>query len=311
MSVKSGDAENPDEGEDTSLDRSERTTEKDEPDVPISSSKKDKSPPSQSPAKDKQKTPSKAAHEKEITGSSLDVLSKAATSSFLLQSNQGNKRKKPADDEEKEGGEEGHDDEAEQSADADLSSISAKRRNMWSALLIKRPRTKDPRHLSSWLNEVLTVSDFETPLDGPDGPERAENNDDMAVEKKSPNAEKAKTSKEMPQKDPQSISKEKKNGDKEKKRRKIESKLSEDGSTSSNGKQKKDDKSSSKKNTEKKGGEKNLDGSDKKSMKKNGVKDPSPKRDEKEDGFVGSFADWRDRKKEKALSKKGGGSLRK
>merc|ERR1711865_417354 len=36
---------------------------------------------------------------------------------------------------------------------------------MWSSLLTKRPRTKDPKKLSSWLNEVLAVSDMDFPLD--------------------------------------------------------------------------------------------------------------------------------------------------
>ena len=46
-------------------------------------------------------------------------------------------------------------------AEVDPAHISQKRRNAWSLLLDKRPRTKDQRHLSSWLNEVLVVSDFD------------------------------------------------------------------------------------------------------------------------------------------------------
>jgi len=57
-------------------------------------------------------------------------------------------------------------------------------------------------------------------------------------------------------------------------------------------------------------GEKSSDSSDKKSPKKNDSKEPDIKK-ESEDDFAGSFADWRDRKKEKALSKKGTSSLRK
>ena len=43
--------------------------------------------------------------------------------------------------------------------------VSSKRMSMWNSLLDKRPRSKDPKELSSWLNEVLTVSDLEFPLD--------------------------------------------------------------------------------------------------------------------------------------------------
>lgn len=46
-----------------------------------------------------------------------------------------------------------------------VGSVSSKRRHLWSNLLARRPRTKDPRNLSSWLNEVLTVSDLEFPVD--------------------------------------------------------------------------------------------------------------------------------------------------
>jgi hypothetical protein len=46
-----------------------------------------------------------------------------------------------------------------------ITATSDKRRKMWSNLLARRPRTKDPRNLSSWLNEVLTVSDLEFPID--------------------------------------------------------------------------------------------------------------------------------------------------
>ena len=43
--------------------------------------------------------------------------------------------------------------------------LSAKRLAMWNDLLIKRPRSKDPKDLSSWLNEVLAVSDINFPLE--------------------------------------------------------------------------------------------------------------------------------------------------
>ena len=43
--------------------------------------------------------------------------------------------------------------------------VSSKRISMWNNLLNKRPRTKDPKGLSSWLNEVLAVSDLQFPLE--------------------------------------------------------------------------------------------------------------------------------------------------
>lgn len=233
--------------------------------------------------------------EKDVSRSSLDVLSKAASSSFLLQAEppsqpegQG-KRKKPSEDVEKESGE---DEAASDEGDpAELANISSKRRRMWNSLLVKRPRTKDPRHLSSWLNEVLTVSDFETSLEQEEPAEiRA-----IRTESSLPSAEKSKSPKD----------KDKKTGEKEKKKRKIEGRSLEDGSSS---KPKKDEKSLKK---SEKGEKKTSDNAEKKSPKKNGSKDSSLNRKEPEDGFAGSFADWRDRKKDKGLIKKGTGSLRK
>jgi hypothetical protein len=302
MSSKAVDAEKGEE-EEASMDQSERTAEKEEPEEALSQPKKDKSSSVPVSEKETSKPSVKASAEKDVPRSPLDVLSKAATSSFLMQADSSRtegqgKRKKPSEDAEKDSADdEAVADASDEAGDtADLASISSKRRKMWSALLIKRPRTKDPRHLSSWLNEVLTVSDFETPL------EQAEPADPKAVKSESSvtTAEKGKGSKEP--EDRSFVNKEKKTGEKEKKKRKIEAKLPED--LASNSKSKRDEKSS------KKSEKKQADGSDKKSPKKNGSKD-SPLRKEPDDGFVGSFADWRDRKKEKALSKKETGSLRK
>jgi hypothetical protein len=139
------------------------------------------------------------------------------------------------------------------------------------------------------------VSDFES------SPERAEPADPKATESESSDTteEKGKSSEEA--KDCSSANKEKETGEKEKKKRKTEAKSPED--EVSNSKSKKDEGSS------KKSERKLVDGSDKKSPNMNGSKD-SPLKKEPGDGFAGSFADWRDRKKEKALSKKGTGSLR-
>lgn len=301
MSAKAEDGENHDEEDENSMDQSESTAHKDEPDdaPSVSKDKMVSKEEARAAAKGSAKPP-----EGDMMGSSLDVLSKAATSSFLLQSGQG-KRKRPALDDDADD----QDGSAEAGGDAaGLSTISKKRRSMWSALLVKRPRTKDPRHLSSWLNEVLTVSDFETPLDQPDPSGPTSVVSDPSGEKNGATPEKAKKEPEdrSTKESQPSASKEKKNGEKEKKKKKIDSKSAEDGSSASHGKAKKEEKQS-----KKSGQKKNSDGSEKKSSKKSATKDSPTSKKDSEDGFVGSFADWRDRKKEKALSKKGGGSLRK
>merc|ERR1712238_614350 len=56
------------------------------------------------------------------------------------------------------------DDAGDDEASTTTTPVSAKRQAMWSNLLTKRPRTKDPKKLSSWLNEVLAVSDMDFPL---------------------------------------------------------------------------------------------------------------------------------------------------
>jgi hypothetical protein len=294
MSAKAGGGENNDEDETTSMDHSDVDAHKEEPEEAASQAKKDIAPPKVSPKKTSEagKVAVKVEKEKEAAASSLDVLSKAATSSFLMQAEPSKaeesegKRKKPAEDEEPE----------ETTDEAELANISGKRRKMWSALLIKRPRTKDPRHLSSWLNEVLTVSDFETPLEQAEPPSPKV----FSSESPTPPTEKSKSQKESDGR-PSGKEKEKKSAEKERKKRKIDSKSAEDGGPTTKARKEKEEKPS-KKATD--------SSSEKKSPKKSGSKD-SPSRKEAEDRFVGSFADWRDRKKEKALSKKGPGSLRK
>jgi hypothetical protein len=105
--------------------------------------------------------------------SSLDILSKAASSSIAAAPTSAKPKLAVAPPKEQKAPvmatvdkEVDHDDDVE----TDVAHISKKRRKAWSSLLIKRPRTKDPRHLSSWLNEVLAVSDFdnELELDGPE-----------------------------------------------------------------------------------------------------------------------------------------------
>lgn len=138
--------------------------------------------------------------------SSLDVLSKAASSTMpsKLKMPEPEPEPKPETKRKKveESVEENHDD------DAEFAQISSKRRKMWSALLLKRPRTKDPRHLSFWLNEVLTVSDFDTPFE-----------DGEMMEVKAPNGSSPKKPKADKIVDGGSSKKEKKNNGEKKKRK--------------------------------------------------------------------------------------------
>jgi len=306
-----------------------------------------------------------------VPTSSLDVLSKAASSSMPSKTKDSDaesqaKRKMETEEDE--------DDEAE------LAHISKKRRKMWSALLVKRPRTKDPRHLSSWLNEVLTVSDFETPFEqngeateakAPTGdtPKKLKAGKEPEVgspkkDKKSNGEKKKRKSDKMiggesveskPKKEKsESKAKEKKpkapvksneaakpketkpskaevaNQEKgsgaskpegvvpkekapQKDTPKLEPKKVDDGAKSSVGKDVEKEKPSTAKSTpeveEPKDSEKPSEAQS--PTKKNATESLGEKEEEEDDdGFAGSFADWRDRKKDK-LMKKGPGSLKK
>lgn len=189
------------------------------------------------------KVPEEMTSGKEGTSSPLDVLTKAVNTKLLPQ-DQGTeatlgKRKNPPEEAE----EIKEVKEVPGESDEGLDGISPKRMKLWNSLLTSRPRTKDPRHLSSWLNEVLTVSDFETPLE----------EIDSALPKVIPS----------PSPPPKKI--------------KIEP-------------------SESVKESE----EKNTEMSDTNVSKESTL---SPSKKESGDDFAGSFADWRDRKKEKALNK--------
>lgn len=307
--------------------------------------------------------------------SSLDVLSKAASSmppssSKSREKESKPKRRKPSEE----------DDEVE----PDLTNISKKRHKMWSALLIKRPRTKDPRHLSSWLNEVLTVSDFDTPFeenetsesksqnggrpskklksdkDSEGGPSSKKERKSTGEKKKrkpdkiaSEKTENSKLKKEKPEskKKVKSLSKEKPVKPKEAAKPKETTKsewFSKERDSAKDHLESPIDKDSKKdiekdeapklpvdpvedeeedevedeskpevyngeeekkqKETSPTGEDEPEDGEkmENKSESKAGEDSPGKKDD---DGFVGSFADWRDRKKDKA--KKGTGSLKK
>lgn len=324
--------------------------------------------------------------------SSLDVLSKAASSTtspkmkVLEQETQPQAKPQPQikqamieptlDDQAKMTVEQGDDYDDD---DSELAHISKKRRKMWSALLIKRPRTKDPRQLSSWLNEVLTVSDFEMPFEQNEAEEaktmnvtsskkpKGEKELDASSSKKEKKAvvekKKRKSDKMTPSDKPDNSKPKKEKIESKPKEKKIKSPIkekpavqdaapkiksvsppkeevkkdqeielpkdqqdkveeqdkknddpieskvekevpkSEHSTVIENG-----DKTNSLKAEEAKPREGSSDSEN--SMKTPPTEPPSEASTKEDDGFAGSFADWRDRKKEKLL-KKGPGSLKK
>lgn len=252
-----------------------------------------------------------------------------------------------------------HDRKADDVKEVTIADVSEKRRKMWRNLLTRRPRTKDPRNLSSWLNEVLTVSDMEYPID--------QLNVDPASGAAFYNGEAGVYRLGLPVSDTEPVD----SGDLEKERVTDAGGKGDATKTSNKGNAKANIKSHTKASTKasikakrKKADAKVYENVVKKAKVKNSLgssnaregeegsdipTNNSPKRDSKskedqelpsetkteekvhqikaalpategqtktaftqaeQDGFVGSFADWRDRKKGKAL-KKGTGSLRK
>jgi len=203
--------------------------------------------------------------------------------------------------------------------------VSSKRRSMWNDLLNKRPRAKDPKDLSSWLNEVLAVSDLEFPLEKvgndinhPFGkvllnelptlskpaatPTEDETGDSSAVVDSNSNSRTE--SPDSAAKDSNSsntnaadtvVGNEKASAAKEKDTKEPETPVTNNNSETGNSK-----------------GVKLLGQKSKNSLKRSieETTQKEQKKDDEEEGFAGSFADWRDRKKGKLL-KKGSGSLRK
>lgn len=259
----------------------------------------------------------------------LDLLTSTATSEFLGSNDK--KRKKPTDDtaavsEEDRG--------ASSSAAAPaavegegfqgLRSISAKRRKLWTDLLVRRPRSKDPRHLSAWLNEVLTVSEFEIPLDqihlmpAPAAEEStagSASSDEDKKEKKKDKKEKKgkkdkikeKTKEPVKPKEPEKADESSKSTEETSKSTEEKSKSDEEPMAKKIKPNEKESSGSGSSSSEEKSndeGEKSSDSKDKSPAK-------SPKKGVPEDDFAGSFADWRDRKKGKSLLKKVTGSLKK
>jgi len=188
-----------------------------------------------------------------------------------------------------------------------ISVVSSERRTLWNNLLKKRPRTKDPTELSAWLNEVLAISDVDFPLD-----QVAAENMNQPLGKillnQLPTLSKATACPtEGEAGDSNDAMDSYNNG----------SATTADDSTTNKktaetvvGNAKTEKKR--KENTQKSvavSGTKLLRKNAKTSLKKSAVGVAKIVKDE-EEGFAGSFADWRDRKKGKS-SKKGSGSLRK
>ena len=174
--------------------------------------------------------------------------------------------------------------------------VSSERREMWNDLLNKRPRSKDPKGLSKWLNEVLSVSDLQFPLE-------------------KVGAENARGGSPLGRVLSNELSKLTKDGavdsamDTTNSSSTTADTLTKDTANSSNdGDSTKKEKTPVKDNTV-------ASKSDMKSLKKNLGKrkkdnDDDDDETDSDEGFAGSFADWRDRKKGKSL-KKGPSSLKK
>lgn len=173
--------------------------------------------------------------------------------------------------------------------------MSSKRESVWNNLLTQRPRTKNPNQLSSWLNEVLAVSDTDFPLDqvGSDlnhsfGSTLLENLQSKAKKKKKKKSETAA------------------DGDKY---AEVAAAAAEEDSSTATAKSKHNDPSSTTDIVI--GG----DGSERSSQTKKmttaappssdaSSEDDDDDDDSDSDGFSGSFAVWRDRKKGKPSLKK-------
>eukprot|EP00531_Pseudo-nitzschia_arenysensis_P006316 CAMPEP_0116118034 /NCGR_PEP_ID=MMETSP0329-20121206/1889_1 /TAXON_ID=697910 /ORGANISM="Pseudo-nitzschia arenysensis, Strain B593" /LENGTH=793 /DNA_ID=CAMNT_0003611635 /DNA_START=151 /DNA_END=2532 /DNA_ORIENTATION=+ len=217
--------------------------------------------------------------------------------------------------------------------------ISSKRISMWNNLLNKRPRGKDPKGLSSWLNEVIAVSDPAFPLDemGEDmdrplgklllnelpklAKPAATPSEDEAVDTMNSSPTHSNSSPEIADDSAKDSADDGKTtnatdivvGEENSPSapvviEKEKDSASETGKGTTTENEKVDEEASSSK----------VDASSsngtKISPKKSsvaGVEETEKKKRKKEDdGFAGSFADWRDRKKGKSL-KKGSTSLRK
>lgn len=219
---------------------------------------------------------------------------------------------------------------------------SAKRRSMWSDLLARRPQSKDPRNLSSWLNEVLTVSDLDFPIEeqganghssssastanvGPVVVEDDVNGDSSKADEgdegsgKKPKAKKAKA--EKTDKAVAEQSREKSDEKTEKYSDKVEAAVEKPATEKADTEskvveetpQRKKVEAETESGTKTEEGEvdaKETEGGEK-TLSPSAVEDKPKEKDDEEEGFAGSsFADWKKAKKGKGL-KKGPGLLRK
>jgi hypothetical protein len=222
----------------------------------------------------------------------------------------------------------------------DVAHISKRRRKAWSLLLDKRPRTKDPTHLSSWLNEVLAVSDFDNDLewDVPEsvtpkaGKAEAESVDLHSDKKKAkvsgekkkrkPSGDKAEAKNKKMKTDAvakqKNVIQEKSSNEKEPKIAvaQVGDPLSEplvEKSTQQGEKNPTNDSASGDVLDDKPSEFDSKEAETQVTAPPEDItQDPGPSSAEKsetEDGFAGSFADWRDRKKDKV--KKSSGLLKK
>ncbi|KAL3905680.1 MAG: hypothetical protein SGILL_009581, partial [Bacillariaceae sp.] len=182
--------------------------------------------------------------------------------------------------------------------------VTAKRRSMWGNLLSRRPRTKDPRNLSSWLNEVLTVSDLDFPVEQASTAEKSKAKKPRKP-KKTAAGKSAKSGKKKAAAPPQAPA------EKPAEAKKTEPAVTEKAKTNDPATKASAGNADSKEPTAEK--EKSTA-----SIPAPAEKEPqetkldTPEEDEskskkEQDGFSGSFADWRDRKK----GKKGISSLKK
>eukprot|EP00536_Pseudo-nitzschia_multiseries_P007566 jgi/Psemu1/66086/estExt_Genemark1.C_1790034 len=186
--------------------------------------------------------------------------------------------------------------------------VSAERRSMWNDLLNKRPRTKDPMKLSSWLNEVLAISDVDFPLDQV-GAENMNHPLGRVLLNQLPSLSKPALSLTEDDVGGSNGTMDSSNGG--------STTTVDDATTNHNktadtvvGKRKTDESKKEDAQTPvARNNTKLLEEKAKKSVKKSIVGPPKKNKNE-EEGFAGSFADWRDRKKGKSL-KKGPSSLRK
>jgi len=173
--------------------------------------------------------------------------------------------------------------------------ISGERKDRWVALLAKRPSTKDSDTMSAWLMEVLAVSDIETPLKTGDAIAAVAGGGEDGANKSTLSDHKKKESNGKSQGSPK-----KRNGD--------ESPRSDNGYGSSN---EDDSGNDNKVKDSAKGGSKEDQEKGAMIVKKKRpaaevLREELGESDKKSESFVsGSFAEWKERKKQRKQTKAG------